>query len=151
MQGRTSGRDPLRVVLDAGLRLPATAVMLRQESSAPTWIFCARGADKKKHSRLEQAGAVVKPVSVLSRGRLDLKAVLTELGRNHITTVLVEGGSKVHGSFLQEGLADQVLLFVAPVFLGEQGVPLVSFSGKDRTEVFSQMKIKGTRRYGPAR
>jgi len=148
LQGRTSGRDPLRVVLDAELRLPENAAMLNQESPAPTWIFCARGADKKKRSRLERAGAAVKQVSVSSRGRLDLKAVLTELGRNQITAVLVEGGSRVHGSFLQEELADQILLFVAPVFLGEQGVPLVSFSGKNRAEILPQMKIMSTRRFG---
>jgi len=148
LQGRVSGRDPLRLVLDAELRLPETAAMLQQESSAQTWIFCAQGADKKKRSNLERAGAVVKTVPASSRGRLDLKAVLTELGRNQITTVLVEGGSRVHGSFLQANLADQVLLFVAPVFLGNQGVPLVSFSGKNRTEILPQMKIMSTRRYG---
>ena len=148
LQGSVSGRDPLRVVLDAELRLPETAAMLHQESSAPTWIFCARGADKEKRSKLERAGAVIKSVPVSTRGRLDLKAVLSELGRNQNTTLLVEGGSKVHGSFLQERLADQFLLFVAPIFLGEQGVPLVSFSGKDMTENLFRMKIMGTRRYG---
>ncbi len=148
LQGRLSGRDPLRIVLDAELRLPETAVMLHRQSSAQTWIFCARGAEKGKRNKLEQAGAVVKSVPVSSRGRLDLKAVLTELGRNQITTLLVEGGSQVHGSFLQEGLADQILLFVAPIFLGEQGVPLVSLSGNGRTETLPRIKIMGTRRYG---
>ena len=148
LQGRISGRDPLRIVLDAELRLPETAAMLQQESSAPTWIFCAGGADKKKRSKLEQAGAVVKTAPVSSRGRLDLNAVLTELGRNQITTVLVEGGSRVHGSFLQANLADQILLFVAPVFLGDQGVPVVSFLGKNRKVILPQMKIMSTRRYG---
>ena len=144
---RGSGNDPLRVVLDAELHLPESATMLQQESSAPTWIFCARGADKRKRRKLERAGAVVKTVPVSSKGMLDLKTVLTVLGQAHITTVLVEGGSKVHGSFLQANLADQILLFVAPVFLGDQGVPLASFSGKKKTDM-SQLKIMSTRRYG---
>ena len=148
LHGRDSGRDPLRVVLDADLRLPETAAMLQQESSAQTWIFCVRGADKRKRSKLEGTGAVVKTVSISSKGTLDLKAVLTELGQAQITTVLVEGGSKVHGSFLQANLADQILLFVAPVFLGDQGVPLASFPGKKKVGLLSQLKIMSTRRYG---
>ncbi len=147
LHGR-SGRDPLRLVLDAELRLPETAAMLQQESSSQTWIFCGRGAGKRKRSKLEEAGAVVKTVPVSSKGTLDLKAVLTELGQAQITSVLVEGGSKVHGSFLQANLADQILLFVAPKFLGDQGVPLASFSGKKKAVMLSQLKIMSTRRYG---
>ena len=142
-----SGRDPLRLVLDAELRLPVSAKMIQQDSSAQTWIFCARGVDKNKRSKLEKAGAVVKPVPV-SKGNLNLNAVLTELGKAQITSVLVEGGSKVHGSFLQANLVDQILLFVAPVFLGDQGVSLVHFSGKKKTETLSQFEIMSTRRYG---
>jgi diaminohydroxyphosphoribosylaminopyrimidine deaminase/5-amino-6-(5-phosphoribosylamino)uracil reductase len=147
LHGSGSGRDPLRVVLDADLRLPETAAMLQQESSAQTWIFCVRGADKKKRSKLEEVGAVVKTVPV-SKGALDLKAVLTELGQAQVTSILVEGGSRVHGSFLEAGLVDQLLLFVAPVFLGDQGVPLAGFSGKKKTDMLSQLKIMNTRRYG---
>jgi diaminohydroxyphosphoribosylaminopyrimidine deaminase/5-amino-6-(5-phosphoribosylamino)uracil reductase len=121
--------------------------MLQQESSVQTWIFCARGADKRKRSKLEGAGAVVKPVPV-SKGALNLKAVLTDLGKAQITSVLVEGGSRVHGSFLQANLVDQILLFVAPVFLGDQGVGLASFSGRKKTDMLSQLKIMSTRRYG---
>ena len=148
LHGQVSGRDPLRVVLDAYLRLPETATIMQLESPAQTWIFCARGADKNKRSKLQEAGIIVKTVPVSSQGKLDLQAVLTELGGNQITTVLVEGGSKVHGSFLQANLVDQILLFVAPVFLGDQGVPLASFTGKIKRNVMSQLKIIGTRRYG---
>ncbi len=147
LHGRGSGCDPLRLVLDADLRLPETAAMLQQESSAQTWIFCGRLADKKKRSKLEEAGAIVKTVPV-SKGMLNLEAVLTELGKAQITSVLVEGGSRVHGSFLEAGLVDQLLLFVAPIFLGDQGVALASFSGKKKTDMLSQLKIMSTRRYG---
>ena len=87
-----------------------------------------------------------KTVSV-SKGKLDLKAVLAELGKAQINSVLVEGGSKVHGSFLQANLADQILLFVAPKFLGDQGVPLAYFSEKKKSNMV-QLEIMSTRRYG---
>ena len=142
------GRDPLRVVLDKELRMPASARMLRQKSSARTWIFCSRGAAGEKRKNLEAAGAVIKNVPVAARGLLDLKAVLTELGKARITSVLVEGGSCVHGSFLQTGLADQLLLFVAPVILGGQGVPLATFSGRGKQQRVPKCKIITTRRFG---
>ena len=145
--GRGSGRDPLRLVLDAQLNLPVSAKMIQNESSAQTWIFCGRSADRKKRSELEKAGAVIKTVPV-SKGVLNLKVVLAELGKAQITSVLVEGGSKVHGSFLQANLADQILLFVAPIFLGDLGVPLASFSGKKKVKLLSKLKIMSTRRYG---
>lgn len=147
LHGSGAGHDPLRVVLDADLRLPASAQMLQQDAPFQTWIFCTRGADKKRRSRLEAAGAVIKTVPVSSIGALDLKAVLKALGQAGITSLLVEGGSRVHGSFLAAGLVDQLLLFIAPKFLGEQGVPLATFSGKKKKGL-PQFKIIKTRRYG---
>ena len=146
--GRRAGRDPLRVVLDAGLRLPAAAAMLQQDSAAPTWIFCAGSADKKRRSRLEEAGAVVKTVPAAAKGELDLKAVLTLLGLAGVTSLLVEGGSRVHGSFLESGLADQLLLFVAPTFIGQEGVPLATFLNRKKPNRIPQFKLMKTRRCG---
>jgi diaminohydroxyphosphoribosylaminopyrimidine deaminase/5-amino-6-(5-phosphoribosylamino)uracil reductase len=143
-----AGRDPLRVVLDAALRLPAAAAMLQQKSPARTWIFCARGADKKRRSRLEAAGAVIKTVPTATRGMLELKAVLTALGQAGVTSLLVEGGSRVHGAFLESGLADQLLLFVAPTFIGAQGVPLATFSDQEKGSSMRRCKLMKIRRYG---
>jgi diaminohydroxyphosphoribosylaminopyrimidine deaminase/5-amino-6-(5-phosphoribosylamino)uracil reductase len=148
LHGSGSGQDPLRVVLDAELRLPASAKMLQQESPAETWIFCARGANKKRRSKLEESGAVIKTVPVTSKGKLDLKAVLTALGNSKVSSLLVEGGSRVHGSFLETGLADHLLLFVAPKFIGEQGVPLVALASKKKKKDLPQLKIIKTSRYG---
>ena len=142
------GCDPLRVVLDTDLRLPVSSTMLQQDSPAQTWIFCARGADKKRHSRLAAAGAVIKTVPAAARGTLELKAVLTALGEAQVTSLLVEGGSRVHGSFLESGLVDQLLLFVAPTFIGDQGAPLATFSSQKKRKCLPQFKLIKTRRYG---
>lgn len=146
--GLKRGCDPQRVVLDKDLRMPESARMLHQKSSARTWIFCSRSADKKKRKNLEADGAVIKTVSVAKSGLLDLKAVLKELGKAQITSVLVEGGSRVHGSFLHKNLADQLLLFIAPVILGGQGVPLATFPACNESGKTAQFKIITTRRYG---
>jgi diaminohydroxyphosphoribosylaminopyrimidine deaminase/5-amino-6-(5-phosphoribosylamino)uracil reductase len=148
LPGGKKRRDPLRVILDSDLRLPPAARLLQQESDAQTLVFCGPDVPEKKRLQLEKAGATIKPVPLRATGKLDLLAVLAELGRSQLNSVLVEGGSKVHGSFLQEHLVDQVLLFVAPVFLGQQGVPLVSFSDQQQKIDFSELNILHTRRYG---
>uniref|UniRef100_UPI004057BF99 bifunctional diaminohydroxyphosphoribosylaminopyrimidine deaminase/5-amino-6-(5-phosphoribosylamino)uracil reductase RibD n=1 Tax=Candidatus Electronema sp. TaxID=2698783 RepID=UPI004057BF99 len=123
------GRDPLRVVLDSQLRLPPEAKVLRQQSDAPTWIFCQADACSEKQRKLEAAGAVVHRVAADENERLDLKQVLRQIGKAGLTSVLVEGGAAVHGAFLRAGLADEACLFVAPCFIGESGTPLLSGTG----------------------
>ena len=128
LSGR-KGKDPLRVIMDTALRLPLTARMLYQASSAPTWIFCGPDAYAKRAEALVGAGAIIKQVRLDGAGQLDLEAVLCELGRAQCTSVLVEGGSRVHGAFLRAGLVDEVKIFVAPIFIGSDGVPLLDTLG----------------------
>jgi diaminohydroxyphosphoribosylaminopyrimidine deaminase/5-amino-6-(5-phosphoribosylamino)uracil reductase len=119
------GRDPLRVVLDSRLRLSPEARMLHQLSDAETWIFCTDHGGTAEQQALEKAGARVIRTETDQEGRPDLGQVLQTLGRANITSVLVEGGGRVHGSFLQQRLVDEVYLFTAPLFIGESGTPLV--------------------------
>jgi diaminohydroxyphosphoribosylaminopyrimidine deaminase/5-amino-6-(5-phosphoribosylamino)uracil reductase len=120
------GRDPLRVILDSHLKLPPDAQMLRQQSSAATWIFCGPQAKKQSQEQLEKTGAVVYRTDTDSKGRLDLLQVLQKLGKADVTSVLVEGGAGIHGSFLRAKLVDQAFLFVAPYFVGEDGTSLIA-------------------------
>ncbi|WP_417911890.1 bifunctional diaminohydroxyphosphoribosylaminopyrimidine deaminase/5-amino-6-(5-phosphoribosylamino)uracil reductase RibD [Candidatus Electronema sp. TJ] len=120
------GRDPLRIILDSQLRLPPEAKLLRQQSDAQTWIFCRTDACAEKQRKLEAAGAVVHRIAADENGRLDLKQILQQIGQAGLTSVLVEGGAAVHGAFLRASLADEVCLFVAPCFIGENGTPLLT-------------------------
>jgi diaminohydroxyphosphoribosylaminopyrimidine deaminase/5-amino-6-(5-phosphoribosylamino)uracil reductase len=126
LERRQAGRDPLRVILDSQLRLSPDARMLTQQSSAATWIFCDQQAPRQRQKDLEQAGAIIHRVDREQYGGLDLAQVLHKLGQADITSVLVEGGATVHGSFLKKKLVDQVYLFTAPYFIGEQGTSLFS-------------------------
>ncbi|MEN8142001.1 MAG: bifunctional diaminohydroxyphosphoribosylaminopyrimidine deaminase/5-amino-6-(5-phosphoribosylamino)uracil reductase RibD, partial [Thermodesulfobacteriota bacterium] len=142
------GRDPLRVVLDSSLRLSPDATMLHQESSAATWIFCGPDADQTKRRRLIDQGAVIKEVARVPGGGLDIKDVLLELGRADITSLLVEGGGMVHASFLGQNLYDQARLFIAPMFIGAEGVPVVGSLGLDKVTEGRRFCLEKTRRYG---
>lgn len=142
------GRDPLRVVLDSRLRLPPTAKMLQQQSTAATWIFHGPEADAAAARRLQQAGAVLYEVPLAADGGLDLAAVLRRLGQAGILSVLVEGGGRVHGALLRAGLADAVAIFVAPILIGGDGLPLLDTLGLERVDLAPRLREVSRRRLG---
>lgn len=121
------GRDPIRVILDSRLQLSLQSKVLHLDSPAPTLLFCGRSADEKKKTILnEMENVFVHTVDCDEDGGLHLSTVLADLGKMGICSLLVEGGATVHGSFLRKGLVDRVLLFMAPLFAGSSGTPLVS-------------------------
>lgn len=114
------GENPLRVVLDASLRLPVTARLLGPEAL----IYCANDAEPERIQAIEATGTTVVCVSRDAQG-VNLKEVLSDLGRRGVVHLLVEGGGVVHGSFLRARLADALCFYVAPKLLG-CGKPVVA-------------------------
>jgi diaminohydroxyphosphoribosylaminopyrimidine deaminase/5-amino-6-(5-phosphoribosylamino)uracil reductase len=121
LPGRKS-RDPLRVILDGKLSISPRAKVL------PALIVTTRDAPASRVKALEARGAEVVRLRG-KRGRVALGALLDELGRRDICTLLVEGGGQVHGQFLRAGLADRVALFIAPKLYGQDGIPLIAVDG----------------------
>jgi diaminohydroxyphosphoribosylaminopyrimidine deaminase/5-amino-6-(5-phosphoribosylamino)uracil reductase len=115
-------REPYRVVLDGRGRTPATARIVNALTRARTLVMVGEDAPVDRTDLLAAAGAV--PVRTPGReGRLDLGAVLTELHRREVRALLVEGGAEVHGAFLDAGLVDRVVVFIAPMLLGGRAAP----------------------------
>ena len=111
---------PLRVVLDRQLRTPAGAQVL--DDGAPTLIF--HGADALP---AHEDFAHVQRFAVETRQRgLDLAQVLTELGRRGVNELQVEAGPTLGGALFATGLVDELLLYVAPVLLGDAARPLLA-------------------------
>ena len=134
------GRDPLRVVLDSQARTPLGCQLVQTAAATPLLIATTRGAAKADRGRLAAAGA---EVVVLPRrgGRVELGALLDMLGERGISTLLVEGGSKVHGAFLDAGLVDRVAAFVAPKLVG--GVDAkTAIGGKGASSVIDGANLK---------
>jgi diaminohydroxyphosphoribosylaminopyrimidine deaminase/5-amino-6-(5-phosphoribosylamino)uracil reductase len=116
------GRDPLRIVLDSGLRFSETWRMLRTGQQAPL-IVGTKAASEADRARLEHAGAEVMICEADAAGHVDLSALLDHLGGRGVLSLLVEGGAEVHASFLADGLADRIQAFVAPVLIGGVQAP----------------------------
>ncbi len=141
------GRDPVRVILDSRLQLSLTSKILLLASPAPTLVFCSHSADEEKKDELRSMeNVLICGVNCDADGGLNLVEVLAELGRMGICSLLVEGGAAVHGSFLRQGLVDRVFLFMAPLFAGSNGTPLVSgFSVGERAEALTLRDVRYSR------
>jgi len=117
------GKSPTRIVLDRRLRTPLTSQLLQTVEQAPVLIITTRQTYKNKSKRihkLTQRGAQILVVPSKD-GKCDLVSLLRALGRRHIYQLLVEGGPKVITSFLQENLADEIHVFIAPKILAGAG------------------------------
>jgi diaminohydroxyphosphoribosylaminopyrimidine deaminase / 5-amino-6-(5-phosphoribosylamino)uracil reductase len=118
-------RQPVRIVLDTRLRLPLTSNLVRTVEQSPLWVACREDAARERRAALEEAGVEVLALPPAPRG-IDLHELLRELGKRNVTSLLVEGGARVLGTFLDEDLIDEFYLFYAPKILGDpRGVPLV--------------------------
>jgi diaminohydroxyphosphoribosylaminopyrimidine deaminase/5-amino-6-(5-phosphoribosylamino)uracil reductase len=123
-------RQPLRVVMDSRLRTPATARLLAQPGE--TLIFAA-GEDPVAAERLAAAGAKVE-YAPSKDGGVDLKAALAQLARRGINEVWVEAGAVLSGALLREGLVDELILYMAPLLMGNAArglFELPAFTGLD--------------------
>jgi len=138
-------RDPVRIVLDRNLRLSTRAKMLLQNSEAETLIFCSSTASQARQKDLIKAGATSIAVALGDDGNLDLEQVLLELAKRQLCSILVEGGSRVHASFLRRGLVDQVNLFYGPFFIGGDGIPVAAAFGLDSVDQARRLKNVSSR------
>lgn len=112
------GRQPLRVVVDSAARTPADAAVL--DGTAPTLIATTDKATEDAVNALKARGAEV--LRFPSRdGRVDLAAVLEQLGRRGVASVLVEGGPTLLGDAVERGFVDRFVFYVAPKLLGSGG------------------------------
>lgn len=147
IKGRVDVKDPLRVILDTHLRLDPNSHLITQASKARTLLFCGEKVSDDRILAYPPSLVDIERVQSGSNGQMDLKMVLGSLAERGVTSVLVEGGSRVHASFICNGLADQAMLFYGPVFLGELGVPLFNSEGM-HFETFPRLKSVSSKQFG---
>ncbi|MBX3665879.1 MAG: bifunctional diaminohydroxyphosphoribosylaminopyrimidine deaminase/5-amino-6-(5-phosphoribosylamino)uracil reductase RibD [Burkholderiales bacterium] len=134
-------RQPLRVVVDSRLQTPLTAKVL-----GPGTIIAAAGADVPRTVALRAKGAEV-VVLPNHEGKVELPALLQELARRGCNEVHVEAGHKLNGSLLDEGLVDELLVYMAPCILGDtaQGMfhlpPLENLGGRRQLKIMDVTRV----------
>ena len=115
-----SRRTATRIVVDSQLTVPATLQLVRAAGQTPTVIATTRRAvqaHRRLADQLVRAGCDVVTLPSHS-GHVDLGALLDELGRRQMTNVMVEGGGRLLGAFVDQGLADEAVAFISPRLIG---------------------------------
>lgn len=136
-------RQPLRVVVDSRLQTPLNARVLR-----PGTLIAAAGVDAPRSVALRARGAEV-VVLPNHDGKVELKDLMQELARRGCNEIHVEAGHKLNGSLLQEGLVDELLIYLAPCILGDtaQGMfhlpPLAQLADRRNVRITDVRQIGG--------
>ena len=115
-RARRNSRPLRRIILDAQARTPPGARVMDGASYAPTTIVVSEAASQARIRLLAKRAQVL--VAPARAGRINPNWLLKRLGRENITSLLVEGGGEVNASFLLSGLAQRVAFFYAPRILG---------------------------------
>ena len=116
--GQESGPQPVRVVLDGRGALPATARAL-----GPGCIVATASRERSYREAVTASGATIIEIERSSDG-LNLQQLLRALGHRNIVSVIAEGGPTLFASLFAEELVDEVHAYIAPIVLGDAGLPL---------------------------
>lgn len=108
-------RQPLRVVIDSRLETPADAALLEGGN-----VLIAAAADSERGDALRARGAEI-VLLPNPQGKVELHDLLRELGRRGINEVLAEAGTRLNGSLLRENCVDELLIYQAPILIGDAG------------------------------
>lgn len=139
------GKNPVRVVLDNTLRTPLDSRIVNDRAAETIIVTGARAEPERIKQFTERGTEVIK----LETEQVEVHDMLKKLGERGITSVYVEGGAEVHGSFLKEKAFQQVIAYIAPKLLGGKNAP-ASYGGAGiaRIEDTVSLEIKDVKQIG---
>ena len=141
-------RQPHVVVVDSQLQTPPDARLFI--AGRACYIYCAAPNDTAFQARkqaLESQGAVVVELPN-AHNKVDLSAMLADLASRGVNELHVEAGTKLNGSFIREGLVDEMLVYLAPCMLGE-GLAMAHFGPLTQLDQGLSMDFKSVEKIGP--
>jgi diaminohydroxyphosphoribosylaminopyrimidine deaminase/5-amino-6-(5-phosphoribosylamino)uracil reductase len=140
-------RMPIRLLVDAGLRVPARARLFRDTDATRTWLLTRHGHAARRLAERSAHGA--RALLLPARGgHLDLARALHALAREGLTHVFVEGGGGLAAALLRTGLVDELHWFAAPSLLGGDARPALAALGVERLSRRLALDVREVRRLG---
>ena len=136
------GKNPVRIILDSKARTPLESNIIRHPAGTGTIIATTAAAEPARIAALRDAGADVLVLPSTGTG-VDINQLLKELSMRQITSILVEGGAKVHASFISSQAVDKVYWFIAPMLIGGEGAP-GAIGGKGIEKLQQALRLQRT-------
>lgn len=132
-------RQPLRIILDSKQRLTGKEPLFKQGGAV---LLCYAAGQAAKVLTETDVAVEQYPLAVAYNGRLDLSELFSELYRRQINSIWTEAGSTLAGELMQQGLADELLIYQAPLLLGEQAQPLAKLGDYQNLTQVPQLRIQ---------
>lgn len=111
------GKNPIRIIVDSTLRIPLDAKVIGTKSDSLTIVVTTEKADEEKINILKNKGVEILIIKERN-GRVDLQSLMEKLGKLKIDSILLEGGSTLNFSALEEKIVDKVQFYIAPKIIG---------------------------------
>lgn len=143
VRGVATDRQPLKVVVDSRLELSPQARVLE----GGRLLLATAAVDGERSELLRQRGAEVIFLPNAT-GKVDLPALLKELGRRGINELHVEGGFRLNGALVSAGLVDELLLYLAPCLVGDQARGMFDWPELASLDAKRQLTIRDMRMVG---
>ncbi len=142
--------QPLRLIIDSRCRLPLNSQIVRTAAQYPTLVVSTALAYPSKMEQLKKARIEVLTMPQDDQGRVDLSALMKELAKRAILSILLEGGPTLNASALKAKIVDRLLFFIAPKLIGGAKAPGI-VGGEGIRQIAEAIPVKNlkVRRLGP--
>jgi diaminohydroxyphosphoribosylaminopyrimidine deaminase/5-amino-6-(5-phosphoribosylamino)uracil reductase len=145
--GSRKGLDPVRIVLDTHLSISPDAKILKLDSDSDTILVTGNKIEEDKKKRVQKKGVRLIRQPAAS-DQIDLNLLMDQLGSMGITSLLIEGGSRVIASAFGSGIVDKIHFFYAPKILGgDDGIPICRGTGRRLMKESIRVKNVRVRRF----
>lgn len=133
-----------RIVVDSKLRIPSEAKLFQTRSRGRILVFTHQPEASLRAQEVKNKGAEVISVGKTSSGRLNLKEILSWLGRHDISSVIIEGGPVLLTSLLESKQVDKIYITQSPRLIGGEKAPTF-YGGEGFSTVSQAIRLKNTR------
>lgn len=138
-----NGKNPIRIIVDTTLKIPIDSKIVSSSKSIRTIVVTTEHANRNVMKLLEDKGVEILTVN-LKNNLVDLKETINKLGELNIDSILIEGGSSLNFSAMNENIVDKIQVYVAPIILGGESskTPIGGQGVADIKEAFKLDKLE---------
>lgn len=138
-----NGKNPIRIIVDTTLKIPIDSKIVSSSKSIRTIVVTTKNANRNVMKLLEDKGVEILTVN-LKNNLVDLKEMINKLGELNIDSILIEGGSSLNFSAINENIVDKIQVYVAPIILGGESskTPIGGQGVDDIKEAFKLHRLE---------
>lgn len=141
-------KTPAKIIIDPNGRIPEDSYILKTTSENKTYVAVKKSLTKKSKHKLVSYGIDLIELDD-KEGVFDLSNLMHVLAEKGITSILIEGGGKLLGTALKQGIGDKIYLYMAPIALGSTGINVFNTNGINLISEGKKFEIDKIKKFGP--